>query len=59
MSMLTDKLEDLPETEPRLPPTNFGKIRMIYKLRTQRFYWAMAFFYSLFLNLILLWKYKL
>lgn len=59
MTDITDSKEDLPEIEPRLPSTNFGKIRMIYKLRTQRFYWAMAFFYSLFLNLILIWEYKL
>ena len=59
MTDITDTREDLPEIEPRLPSSNFGKIRMIYRLRAHRFYWAVAFIYSLFLNLILIWEYKL
>lgn len=55
MSDLTDNNETMQEHEPRIPKTMIGKTRMIYKLRTQRFYWSLAFFYSLFLNLIFIW----
>lgn len=59
MSDITDIQEDMQEYQPRLPSSNFGKARMIYRLRAHRFYWAVAFIYSLFLNLILIWEYKL
>ena len=59
MSDVTDNRENLEEHQERIPRSTFGKTRMIYKLRTQRFYWVLAFLYSAFFNLILLWKYKL
>lgn len=33
--------------------------RKIRRLKAQRFYWAVAFLYSLFLNIVLIWEYKL
>ena len=58
MSDLSDIIEDMPEYHERIPKSTKGKIDLIVKLWGHRFYWAMAFFYSLFLNLLLVWSYR-
>ncbi len=59
MSDYTDSKEEDEAIEEPIPHENSGKMRMIRRLRTHRFYWAMAFFYSLFFNLIMIWEYRL
>ncbi len=59
MSDLTYIIEDMPEDNERIPKSTKGKIKLIRKLVAHRFYWAMAFFYSLFVNIILIWEHKL
>ncbi|ANI22026.1 hypothetical protein PP586_gp09 [Pseudoalteromonas phage vB_PspS-H40/1] len=58
MSDSSDYQED--EQDPLIIPASATeRARMIRRLIAHRFYWAMAFFYSLFVNLILIWEHKL
>jgi len=58
---MTDHTDHLEEVEQGLeiPADTTARYRLIKRLIAQRFYWAMAFLYSLFLNIILIWEFRL
>lgn len=59
MSDYTDRQEDEEIPAIHIPAENTARFRLIKSLLLQRFYLWAALIYSAFLNLILIWEYKL